>query len=119
METTQSITGTRKASHVKAGGWFTAIFALVMGCAALLTMIQNPAAIPMAILFGVSAVAVRVGYNWTRTTGKATAEEATAGNIGLVIASVALAPLILFALLWTSLLLLIGGAWVLLAIGLA
>jgi len=114
---TQAITR-GKTSHVKAGGWFTALFALVMGCAALLVVIQNPAALPMAALFAVGAIAVRVGYNWTRTTSKS-AEEATAGSIGLVVASIALAPLIAFALLWTSLLLIIGGAWLLHLVGLA
>ena len=117
MENTQAVTS-RKTSHIKAGGWLTALFALVMGCAALLTVVQNPAAIPMAILMGVSAIAVRVGYNWTRTTSKS-AEEATAGNLGLVIAGIAVAPLIAFALLWTSLLLIIGAAWVLHMLGLA
>jgi hypothetical protein len=100
--------------------WALALGGIVFGAAALYIIIQNPAALPLAVVAGVFAVVARVGYGKVKSISQEQAEASTAvANTGLIIAAVAIAPLVAFALLWTALLLIIGAAWVLHAIGLA
>ena len=40
------------------------------------------------------------------------------GNAGLVVASIAIAPVLAFAVLWTGVLMLLGGMWLLDLVGL-
>jgi len=48
-----------------------------------------------------------------RVLRKAKSDRVAVPRAGLVIAGIAVAPLLAFAVLWTSLLLILGGAWVL------
>ena len=104
--------------------WALAVGTTVFGAAALYIIIQSPAALPLAAMAGVFAVVARVGYGKLRTASRsvtATRAEASGAvaNVGLVIAAVAVAPLIAFALLWTALLLIIGAAWLMHILGIA
>ena len=100
--------------------WALALGGIVFGAAALFMVVQNPAALPLAAVAGFFAIVARVGYGKVKEASNERAEASTAvANTGLVIASIAVAPLIAFALLWTALLLIIGAAWVLHLVGIA
>lgn len=100
--------------------WALAVGTTIFGAAALYILVQEPAALPLAALVGLFAVVARLAYGRVRTASQEKAEASGAvANAGLVIAAVALAPLIAFALLWTALLLIIGAAWLLHLVGLA
>jgi hypothetical protein len=111
--------------HDKATGlgipmWALAVGTTVFGAAALYVLVQDPAALPFAAVIGLFAVVARLGYGRLRAATQEKAEASGAvANTGLVIAAIALAPLIAFALLWTALILIIGAAWLLHLVGLA
>jgi len=119
-----TVKGTTAKPHQAAGFgipmWALALGTMIFGAGALYILVQNPAALLIAAVAGVFAVVARAGYGRMRAASQARAEASTAvANTGLIIAAVAVAPLILFALLWTSLLLIIGAAWLLHQVGLA
>ena len=100
--------------------WLMAIGTMIFGAGALYILIQNPATLPLAAVAGGLAIIARIGYSKMRSVTRVTDEASSAvANVGTVIAAVAVAPLIAFALLWTALLLIIGAAWVLHLLGLA
>lgn len=101
--------------------WALAVGTIVFGAAALYILVQNPEALPVAAVAAVFAIVARFGYGRVRALTETRSAEASGAvaNVGLVIAAVALAPLIAFALLWTALILIIGAAWLLHLVGLA
>lgn len=120
MEHTMKETTARAQTGTAVPMWVLAFGTIAFGAGALYILVQNPAALPIAAVAALFAVAARLGYGKVRTMAQERAEASGAvANVGLVIAGVAIAPLILFALLWTSLLLIIGVAWVLHSFGLA
>jgi hypothetical protein len=120
MEHTMKDTAARAQTGTAVPMWVLAFGTVVFGAGALYILVQNPAALPIAAVAAALAIVARVGYGKVRTMSRERAETSGAvANVGLVIAGVAIAPLILFALLWTSLLLIIGAAWVLHIFGLA
>lgn len=100
--------------------WIAAIGTIILAAVSLVVLVQAPEALPFAMVAGGLAIVARFGYGRMKASvhERTEASDATA-NVGLVIAAIALAPLVAFALLWTALLLIIGVAWVLHLFGLA
>jgi len=98
--------------------WMLATATILLGTGALLLLLWDPPALGIAIAVGLLAVAARQAYVHVRAKERDVARASdAAATTGLVIAGVALAPLIAFALLWTGLLMLLGVMWLLHALG--
>ena len=109
-----------RASGIGIPMWALAIGTMIFGAGALYMIVQNPEALPLAAIAGGFAIIARIAYGRIRSvTGVRTEASGAVANTGLVVAAVAVAPLIAFALLWTALMLIIGAAWLLHVIGIA
>jgi hypothetical protein len=98
--------------------WMLALATVLLGTGALLLLAWKPAALGIALAVGLMAVGARQAFTQVKTREHSEAEASSAvASTGLVIAAVAVAPLLVFALLWAGLLLLLGAMWVLNAIG--
>jgi hypothetical protein len=98
--------------------WMLAMATVLLGTGALLLLAWKPAALGVALAIGLMAVGARQAFTRVKTREHEVAEASSAvASTGLVIAAVAVAPLIAFALLWAGLLLLLGAMWVLNALG--
>jgi hypothetical protein len=92
---------------------------IVLGFGAVMLLVWDPRALILALGVGLMAVGARLAYSQVKSRAHAEAEASSAvASTGLVIASIAVAPLIAFAVLWTGVLVLLGAMWVLNAIGL-
>ncbi len=99
--------------------WLLALATIVLASGALLVILWSPRALALALALGILALAARSVHSGIRSSARRKSEASSAvANTGLVLASFAVAPLIAFALLWTSLLLLLGVTWVLHALNL-
>ena len=98
--------------------WLFAIATVVLASGAILIIMWSPKALALALFVGLSAVVSRTVVLRIKATTKAHAEGSTAvANAGLALAAVAVAPLLAFALLWATLLALLGATWLLHLIG--
>jgi hypothetical protein len=99
--------------------WILAMGTIVLGFGAVMLLVWDPRALLLALGVGLMAIGVRMAFTRVKTREHAEAEASSAvASTGLVIASIAVAPLIAFAVLWTGVLVLLGAMWVLNAIGL-
>jgi hypothetical protein len=102
---------------------------VVFASGAVAILLWSPRALMLALGAGLLALVSRSLFVRVRDTlraqamGRAATRGAeaatTVSGAGLVIAAIVIAPLLAFALLWTFLLVLIGGTWLLHAVGLA
>ena len=98
--------------------WFYAFVTVVLASGALLIVMRSPKALALALVVGLGAVVSRALFQRVKTTSHAQAEgSSTVANAGLALATVAIAPLLIFALLWAALLLFLGATWALNALG--
>lgn len=98
--------------------WMLALATIVLASGSVFVIMWSPEAFGLALITGLLAVAARSVFVKVRETAHARAEaSSTVANTGLVLASVAVAPLLAFAVLWAALLLLLGFTWVLNAFG--
>ncbi len=98
--------------------WILAMGTIVLGFGAVLLLVWDPRALVLALGVGMMAVGTRMAFTRVKTREHVEAEASSAvASTGLVIASVAVAPLIAFAVLWAGVLVLLGAMWVLSAIG--
>lgn len=99
--------------------WLLSLATVVLGIGALLVIMWEPAALGVALAVGLMAIGARGLFGKIKESAHQRAEASTAvASTGMVIAAISVAPLILFALLWASLLALLGVTWLLTAIGL-
>ena len=99
--------------------WILAMATIALGFGAVMLLVWDPRWLLLALGVGLMAVGARAAFTQVKRREHVEAEASSAvASTGLVIASIAVAPLIAFALLWTGLLLLLGAMWVLNAIGL-
>jgi hypothetical protein len=99
--------------------WMLAAATVLLGTGAVLLLVWSPVALGVALAVGLMAVGARQAFVQVKAREHAEAGASSAvASTGLVIAAVAVAPLIAFAILWAGLLLLLGAMWVLNAIGL-
>ncbi len=98
--------------------WLFATVTIILACGALLIVMRSPQALALALIVGLAAVASRAMFQRLKTASHARAEGSSAvANAGLAVATVAIAPLLAFALLWAALLVFLGATWLLNAIG--
>lgn len=98
--------------------WLFAMATVVLASGAVLIIMWSPKALALALFVGLLAVVSRSAFLRVKASAKARAEGSTVvANAGLALAAVAVAPLLVFALLWATLLALLGVTWVLHAIG--
>jgi len=99
--------------------WVLALATILLACSAVLLVMKEPMALGIALAIGLLAIGARYVFTSVREREHARAEaSSTVASTGLMIAAVAVAPLIAFALLWAGLLLLLGAMWLLNALGL-
>lgn len=99
--------------------WMLAMATVLLAIGAVMLVMWSPKALFAALMVGLLAVGARAAFTRVRETTHAHAEASSAvASTGLVIAAVAVMPLIAFAALWAGLLLLLGAMWVLRAVGL-
>ena len=98
--------------------WVLALATILLACSAVLLVMWEPKALGIALTIGLLAIGARYVFTRVRDREHAHAEaSSTVASTGLVVAAVAVAPLIAFALLWAGLLLLLGVMWLLNAVG--
>ena len=99
--------------------WMLALATILLGAGAVLLLLNwGPVALIGALGVGLVAIGVRQAFVQVKTREHTEAEASSAvASTGLVVAAVAVAPLIAFALLWAGLLLLLGVMWALNAVG--
>lgn len=98
--------------------WMLATATILLGTGAVLLLLWDPPSLGIALGVGLMAVGAQRAFAHVRGRDRDVAKASdAAASTGLVIAGVALAPLIAFALLWTGLLLLLGVMWLLSAVG--
>jgi hypothetical protein len=98
--------------------WLFAFVTVVLAGGALLIVMWSPKALALALIVGLGAVASRAMFQRVKTSAQAQAEGSSAvANAGLALATVAIAPLLAFALLWAALLVFLGATWALNALG--
>ncbi len=106
------------ARHAGPSLWLYASMTVVLAIGALLVLMWSPKALALALGVGFLAVVSRGLFQRVRTSAHERAEASSAvANAGLTIASIAVAPLLAFALLWAALLVFLGMTWLLNAIG--
>lgn len=99
--------------------WILALGTIALGFGAVMLLVWDPRWLLLALGVGLMAGGARMAFTSVKAREHVEAEASSAvASTGLVIASIAVAPLIAFALLWAGLLLLLGAMWVLNAIGL-
>lgn len=111
-----------RSAHERVVGselWMLALATVLLGAGAVLLLLNwGPVALIGALGVGMIAIGVRQAFVQVKAREHESAEASSAvASTGLVIAAVAVAPLIAFALLWAGLLLLLGVMWVLNAVG--
>lgn len=109
--------------------WVLSVATIVFASGAVAILLWSPRALMLALGSGLVAllarslfVRVRDAFRvqaMERATARTAEAATTVSSAGLVIAAIVVAPLLAFALLWTFLLALLGGAWLLHAVGLA
>lgn len=98
--------------------WLLAFSTVVLASGALLIIMWSPKALALALLVGSGAVGARTVFHRVKVTAGVRAEASSVvANAGLALAAIAIAPLLAFALLWTTLIVFLGVTWVLHAIG--
>ena len=98
--------------------WMLALTTILLACSAVLLVVWNPEALGIALAIGLVAIGTRMAFGRVRESVHQRAEASSAvASTGLVIAAIAVAPLLAFALLWTGLLLLLGVMWFLGVLG--
>ncbi len=114
----QSITPRVGASQVPI--WAVAIATVLLASAALLVVLWEPRALWLALACGALALAGRSLTVRIRAASRAAAGASSAvANAGMILSLLVIVPLLAFALLWVSLLALLGATWVLRVLGLA
>lgn len=99
--------------------WILAMGTIVLGFGAVMLLVWDPRWLLMALGVGIMAIGARMAFTRVKSREHVQAEASSAvASTGLVIASIAVAPLLAFALLWAGLLIVLGAMWVLNAIGL-
>jgi hypothetical protein len=102
--------------HTSAGPslWLFALVTMVLASGALLIVMWSPRALALALVVGLAAIASRTMFQRVKSTAHVSAEgSSTVANAGLALATVAIAPLIAFAVLWAALLIFLGATWIL------
>jgi hypothetical protein len=98
--------------------WFYAFVTIILASGSLFIVMWSPKALALALIVGAGALASRALFQRVKVDAHAQAEgSSTVANAGLALATVAIAPLLAFALLWTALLVFLGVTWVLNAVG--
>ena len=98
--------------------WILAMATIVLAFGAVMLLVWDPRALLLALGVGMMAVGARMAFSRVKTREHVQAEASSAvASTGLVIASVAVFPLIAFAVLWAGVLVLLGAMWALNAIG--
>ncbi len=98
--------------------WMLALATLMFASGAVMTLIWSPKAMILALALGLMAVLARVMFVRVKAAAQVRAQAGQAvANTGLAVATVVVAPLLAFALLWTGLLLILGVTWVLHTVG--
>jgi hypothetical protein len=91
---------------------------VILASGSLFIVMWSPKALALALIVGAGALASRALFQRVKVDAHAQAEgSSTVANAGLALATVAIAPLLAFALLWTALLVFLGVTWVLNAVG--
>ncbi len=99
--------------------WFLALATIVLASGSLLIILWSPRALMLALGAGLLALGARGLFLRVRASVHRKAEASSAvANTGLALATLAVVPLLAFAVLWVGLLLLLGATWVLNALGL-
>lgn len=124
-ETLEAKNGTRETIYPSRQGqdrhlglglplWALAFGTLLLASAAILLVVWDPRALALALGAGVLALGTRAMFGRVRSVASGPAVgSSTVANAGLVVAGMAVAPLLAFAVLWLTLLVLIGATWVL------
>lgn len=109
--------------------WVLSVATVVFASGAVFIVLWSPRALMLALGSGLLAVLARSLFVRVRdampapaargTAVRANEAASTVSGAGLVIAAVVIAPLLAFALLWTALLAILGGTWLLHLVGLA
>ncbi len=119
--------------HLSVPLWVLSFATVVFASGAVFIVLWSPRALMLALGSGLLALLARFLFVQVRdampvaarsTAARASAARAneaasTVSGAGLVIAAVVIAPLLAFALLWTALLAILGGTWLLHLVGLA
>jgi len=98
--------------------WFLSFMTVLLASGAILIIMWSPKALMLSALVGAGALAARELFQRVKEGAHARAEaSSTVANAGLTLATLAVAPLLAFALLWTALLVYLGMTWLLHAVG--
>ena len=98
--------------------WLSSLVTLVLASGALIIVMWSPKALMLAAIVGIGALVSRSVFQRIKESAHERAEaSSTVANAGLTLATIAIAPLIAFAILWAALLVILGMTWLLHAIG--
>ena len=103
--------------------WSLALSTLALASASVVMLAAAPAALPFALVAAALALTARGLLTIVRAESGARRQAATrpatgVANAGLGIALITLVPLLAFALLWTSIMVILGVSWLLYTVGL-
>lgn len=99
--------------------WILALASAALAVGTVVLVFWSPRALMIALACGLLALAAWGMFARVRATAQqGTRASSAVADVGLVLAGLAVAPLLAFAVLWASLLLILGAAWVLHALNL-
>ncbi|MBI4728722.1 MAG: hypothetical protein HY775_04375 [Acidobacteria bacterium] len=100
--------------------WGLSLTGVALAAAAVAIVVWQPRALILSLALGLLALVSRGLFGRVKEMSHARAEGSSAvANAGLVVAAVVVTPLLAFAVLWLSLMLILGGIWILHMVGLS